>query len=211
MKDLKIKICGMKNNPEEVALLKPDYLGFIFYDKSPRNFTGTIPSLPNSIKKVGVFVNETHKNILNLVQHHQLDVLQLHGEETEEDILQLKLQATNKGLKTPEIWKVFSVDHDFNFDKLRPFEKLVDAYLFDTKGPHYGGNGIAFNWDLLAKYPSQKPFFLSGGIGPEHGSILKEWIQNNQVPLLGIDLNSKFELAPGHKNISALKTFIDEL
>lgn len=201
----------MKFNPEEVALLHPDYLGFIFYERSKRNFNGPIPSLPKSIKKVGVFVNESIHEIISHIKEYPLDVIQLHGEETPEDIQQFKQYTTKEGIAVPEIWKVFSVNEAFSFEVLHAYEEIADAYLFDTKGTEYGGTGIRFNWNLLSNYPSQKPFFLSGGIGPEHVSAIKEFIQNNSLPLIGIDINSKFETSPGLKNISALKTFINEL
>lgn len=198
----------MKYNTLEVSTLDPDYLGFIFFNKSERNYETGIPILPKTIKKVGVFVNESIETVVSTVQKHQLHVIQLHGEETPEWIISLKDSLAGNSL---EIWKVFSIDDQFSFEVLLNYESLVDKFLFDTKGINKGGNGIAFNWNILGSYPSQKPFFLSGGIGPESVPDIKNILKSKELPLVGLDLNSKFEIAPGNKNISALKTFIDEL
>ena len=208
-----LKICGMKHNIAEVAELQPDYLGFIFYDKSPRFFYGDIPSLPPGIKKVGVFVNASLEEILEKIKKYDLNVVQLHGDESEDFCEQLNegLDCTrlDKG-GTIEIWKVFSIKDKFNFDVLKPFENVVDKFLFDTKGKDKGGNGYTFNWKILKNYPSKKPFILSGGIGLEEIAELKEFLKTD-LPIHAIDVNSKFEMEPGLKNIEALKKFKNEL
>ena len=155
---MKLKVCGMNHNTAEVAKLQPDYLGFIFYEKSLRNFENTIPELPKTIKKVGVFVDEKVEVIVAKIEKHKLDAIQLHGHESSE-ICRL-LKSTNK-----EIIKVFSIKDEFDFSVLTDYEDVCDYFLFDTKGKLPGGNGYTFNWDVLKDYPSTKPYFLSGGIG----------------------------------------------
>src|SRR5690606_3417772 len=137
--------------------LQPDYLGFIFYEKSPRYFEGEIPSLSHGIKKVGVFVDEKISKVIDLCKKYSLDVIQLHGNENKEHILDLQGYLT---LYYPDVlvWKVFSVDDIFDFNQLSVFENKVDAFLFDTKGKEKGGTGKTFDWEILKKYPSKKPF-----------------------------------------------------
>lgn len=190
------------NNILEVGSLLPDYMGFIFWEKSARYFDGVIPELPKSIKKVGVFVNETIEVILAKAQQHNLQAVQLHGHESVEFCLDLKPKLD----QTIEIIKVFSVADDFDFEVLKPFENVCDYFLFDTKGKLPGGNGTTFDWKVLEKYPSSKPFFLSGGIGIEEMDAVKE-ISKTNLPLYAIDVNSKFEIEPGLKNIEKLNNF----
>lgn len=207
---MKLKVCGMKYNTAEVALLQPDYLGFIFYDKSPRYFEGTIPEVPASVKKVGVFVDATIEDIITQVQQHKLSVIQLHGEETAPFIEALKKRLVAKNRQAVALWKVFSIKDKFNFQRLTPFEPLVDAFLFDTKGKNKGGNGYAFDWTILSEYPSNKPFVLSGGIGlDEVDAVLN--IRHTKLPIMAIDLNSKFEIAPGLKDPKLLKQLMTKL
>ena len=201
----RIKVCGMKHNVAEVATLLPDYLGFIFYDKSPRNFEGEIPKIPSNIKKVGVFVNEKIDSVIETATIHKLDIIQLHGEESPEYCGELSDLTSNI-----EIWKVFSVGESFNYDLLKPYENVVNKFLFDTKGKNKGGNGVAFNWEILQKYPSKKPFILSGGIGLEEVDKIHT-LMESELPLYAIDVNSKFEIGPGLKNSTELKQFINEL
>ncbi len=184
----------------EVSQLLPDYLGFIFYEKSSRYFDGEIPEIPNSIKKVGVFVNATLKEIISKIKKYNLDIIQLHGNETPEYCENLK----NDNL---EIIKVFSVDDDFNFEELSKYENVCDYFLFDTKGKLHGGNGVTFNWQILEKYKSKKPLILSGGIGIEE----IEKIKKLNLPIYAIDINSKFEIEPGLKNTQLLQQFITQL
>jgi phosphoribosylanthranilate isomerase len=205
---MKLKICGMKypDNILEVGSLLPDYMGFIFWEKSARYFDGIIPQLPKSIKKVGVFVNERIEVILAKVQKYDLQAVQLHGHESVEFCQDLK----NKIENSIEIIKVFSVDDSFDFEVLKPFESVCDYFLFDTKGKLPGGNGTTFDWKVLEKYPSSKPFFLSGGIGIEEMEAVKE-ISKTNLPLYAIDVNSKFEIEPGLKNTEKLNSFKNNL
>jgi phosphoribosylanthranilate isomerase len=194
---MKIKICGMKypENILEVAALLPDYMGFIFWEKSARYFDSVIPQLPKSIHKVGVFVNESIDIVINKVVLHDLQVVQLHGKESVVFCAELK----NRLPKEIEIIKVFSIIDSFDFETIKPFETLCDYFLFDTKGKLPGGNGSTFDWTVLEKYPSTKPFFLSGGIGLEEMAAVNE-ILKTDLPIYAIDVNSKFEIEPGLKN-----------
>ena len=194
-----IKICGMKypDNILEIGSLLPDYMGFIFWEKSARYFDGVIPNLPKSIKKVGVFVNAAQDEILEKIAKYDLQAIQLHGDESVEFCQELKENVKQVQI---EIIKVFSVDNSFDFEVLKPFETICDYFLFDTKGKLPGGNGTTFDWKVLENYPSNKPFFLSGGIGINEMEAVKEITKTN-LPLYAIDVNSKFEIEPGLKNI----------
>ena len=204
---LKIKVCGMNQNTVEVGALKPDYLGFIFWKPSKRSFNGKPVVLPHSIKKIGVFVDEQIAVIKERIKKHQLLAVQLHGNESPEFCKALKQQ-----LKGIEIIKVFSIKDEFNFEELKPFELVCDYYLFDTKGKLPGGNGFKFNWEVLKDYPSKKSFFLSGGIGLEDMDSIKEFMQQQESKYChAIDVNSKFEIEPGFKDIGKLKDFIKNI
>jgi len=200
---MKLKICGMKytDNIIEVGSLLPDYMGFIFWKKSVRYFDGIIPMLPKSIKKTGVFVNASAEEILEQVLNHDLQAVQLHGHESVEFCEKLK----NILPKLTEVIKVFSILDTFDFAELIPFENACDYFLFDTKGKLPGGNGTTFDWKVLEKYPSTKPFFLSGGIGLEEIDAVNEILKTN-LPIYAIDVNSKFEIEPGLKNINSVTT-----
>ncbi|WP_374507110.1 phosphoribosylanthranilate isomerase [Flavobacterium sp.] len=199
---MKLKICGMKypDNILEVGSLLPDYMGFIFWEKSARYFDGAMPNLPQSIKKTGVFVNASQGEIATKVAQYDLQAVQLHGQESVVFCQELR----SKLAKNIEIIKVFSVNADFDFDQLHPFETVCDYFLFDTKGKLPGGNGTTFDWKVLAKYPSQKPFFLSGGIGLDKIDLVNE-ILKTDLPIYAIDVNSKFEIEAGLKNINLLR------
>lgn len=202
-----LKICGMKDNIAEVAKLQPDYLGFIFYEKSPRFFDGEIHSLPEGVKKVGVFVDEKISKILELTEKYSLDIIQLHGNESKEYVLDLQWYLV---FSNTLVWKAFNLDEDFDFSTLKIFENKVDKFLFDTKGKEKGGNGYTFNWEILKKYTLKKPFILSGGIGLEEVEAIKELLKT-ELPIYAIDVNSKFEIEAGLKNIEDLKKFKNEL
>ncbi len=201
---MKLKICGMKypDNILEVGTLLPDYMGFIFWEKSARYFDGTLPTLPQSIKKTGVFVNPSKEEILEKITKYDLQAVQLHGQESVAFCQELKNTLAN----TTEIIKVFSVDDTFDFNQLEPFETVCDYFLFDTKGKLPGGNGTTFDWKVLKQYPSQKPFFLSGGIGLDEIDLVKQ-ILKTDLPIIAIDVNSKFEIEAGLKNKEELDRF----
>jgi phosphoribosylanthranilate isomerase len=203
---LLIKVCGMREtqNCQAVADLKPNMMGFIFYEKSPR-FVGhnfTIPELLNNeVKRVGVFVNESVEEVIRLVNQHQLDFVQLHGDETP-DLVKTLFE------KHIKVIKAFRVDEHFDFTETQSYAPYVDYFLFDTKGPHYGGNAIRFNWDLLQQYKGKTPFLLSGGIKQEH---MNEVTVFKLPQFVGIDINSGVELSAGVKNIEKVKEIIQEL
>ena len=204
---MKLKICGMKyeDNITEVANLQPDYLGFIFHEPSLRHFEGSIPEISNSIEKVGVFVDEKVEFISQQIEKYKLSIIQLHGHETPETCRLLKFSSAS-------VIKVFSIKDEFDFSMLETYEDVCDYFLFDTKGKLPGGNGYTFNWDVLKNYPSTKPYFLSGGIGLDQVEKLKEFKKSNASKYCYvIDVNSKFEIEPGLKNIELLKEFKSQL
>ncbi len=197
---MKIKVCGMRDSENISGLLnlKPDFIGFIFYDKSKR-FVADFPQIdiPSSTKKVGVFVNEKIDKIVEKTLKYKLDIVQLHGNETPEYCEELALQEI-------KIFKAFSIDENFDFSATKPFEKHVSLFLFDTKGKYYGGNGLKFNWDLLQNYKGKTPFLLSGGITKNDAKEIKKF---NHPAFLGVDINSGFELEPALKNTNEIKEF----
>lgn len=205
---MKIKVCGLREaaNLEQIAALKPDFVGFIFYDQSPR-FVGDVldeaivKALPRSIRKVGVFVNASPDFILRSVKKYDLQYVQLHGNETPEYCRSLQ----NRGIN---IIKAFRVDDSFNFSMLNNYKAFADFFLFDAKGDQPGGNGIAFDWGVMTKYDNAKPFFISGGIGLEN---LHQLDQLKGMKLYGVDVNSQVETAPGVKNVDKVKELIDRL
>lgn len=200
---LKLKVCGMNKNTSEVASLRPDFLGFIFWEPSKRYFKDDMPPIPHGIKKVGVFVDASITEIKKLVKQFNLLYIQLHGKESAAFCDELKKQ-----LPQLKIIKVFSIKDDFDFNQLRHFEDVSDYYLFDTKGRLPGGNGYTFNWKVLKNYPSTKPYFLSGGIGLENTEGLLSFLGSQESKYCyAIDVNSKFEIAPGLKDIEKLKEF----
>ncbi|MGD1839328.1 MAG: phosphoribosylanthranilate isomerase [Thermonemataceae bacterium] len=206
---MKLKVCGMREptNIVAVAALQPDYLGFIFYDRSKRYVPAEtlLPHVSASIQKVGVFVNASFQQIIDRIEKFQLEVVQLHGEEP--PALCAQLQAA--GLT---VVKVFGIGNTFDFKVLSAYEKVVDFFLFDTKGEERGGNGQSFNWELLRTYPSKVPLWLSGGISLGNIEHLLELIERLQLPVHAIDVNSRFEVMAGLKDvqkIKKLKTVID--
>lgn len=207
MNSLKIKVCGMRDAKNIASLnqLDVDFMGMIFYEKSPRyvntKTTDCKLLVANSVKRIGVFVKEELGQVSEIAKKYNLDYVQLHGGEELAYCKQLKV----KGIK---IIKVFAVDEAFDFDKTIPFETVADYFLFDTKGEAHGGNGIAFDWGVLKKYKGAIPFFLGGGIGPTSIDAIKEL---NHPMLFSLDLNSKFEIEPGLKNIVKLKDFIQKI
>ena len=191
------------DNITALSALQPDYMGFIFWAPSSRYVSEPTPQLDPSIKKTGVFVDASVDYIQSTIEAHQLQAVQLHGEETPN---YCKL-VQDFGV---EVIKAFSIKDSFDFSTLNPYEKCCDYYLFDTKGALPGGNGYAFDWSILKNYSSQKPFFLSGGIGPNDCSQIHALLKTD-LPLYAIDVNSKFEAAPGRKKIETITQFKKEL
>ena len=209
---VKFKICGMKyhDNILAVAGLQPNYMGFIFYPGSKRFMTEKIPELSENIKKTGVFVNQPISEVIERIKEYDLHAVQLHGEETVSYCKELLLaleQQKGRGEKT-EVIKAFAVDENFDFETLEPYHAVCDFFLFDTKGENRGGNGISFDWELLRDYTLKKPFFLSGGIGLENSGSLQLFLATeNGKNCYAIDVNSRFEIIPGLKDIEKLKMF----
>jgi len=200
---LKLKVCGMHKNTQEIAALKPDYLGFIFWEPSSRFFKGSTPQLDDAIDKVGVFVDEKVAVIIEKVQEFGLALVQLHGHESVSFCAQLK-----KELPHIKIIKVFAIQNDFKFEQVAPFEAVCDFFMFDTKGKLPGGNGYAFNWELLQNYPSKKPYFLSGGIGTAEFDAIAAFMKRPEAQYCyAIDVNSKFEIEPGLKDVGKVALF----
>lgn len=192
-------------NIDGIALLKPDYLGFIFYEKSPRYFESPIPNFDASIKKVGVFVNASYEEIKEKVKRYNLDLVQLHGDESPDFCALIETNLS-------KVIKSFSIDNEFDFNILNKYINYCSYFLFDTKGINHGGNGIAFDWSLLKNYHLHKPYFLSGGIGLENLEDLKWFLEKKHAKkCFAIDLNSRFEAAPGIKNPKTLNDFITSL
>jgi phosphoribosylanthranilate isomerase len=202
---VKIKICGMKfpENISDIALLLPDFMGFIFYGKSPRNFENVIPNINESIRKVGVFVNASIEEVQEKAKQFGLDIIQLHGDESP-DFCHLLQQNEFKVIKS------FNLYNQFNFNDLNKYANYCDYFLFDAKGMNYGGNGIAFDWSVLENYNLAKPYFLSGGIGLENLEELKLFLAKDYAKnCFAIDCNSKLEVSPGLKSTAKTKQLIN--
>lgn len=204
-KELKIKVCGMNHqqNVDDLVELGVDYLGNIFFDKSPRSISQSgIKLSVNPAKKVGVFVKESIEAIKTKMIEHRFDVIQLHGVSSNDICKSLKTLGV-------EVWRVFPITDDFDFSELENFPD-ADFFLFDTKTDKHGGSGKKFDWSLLNSIDKQSPkkYFLAGGIGPGDAQEIKSLNLKN---LIGLDLNSKFEIEPGLKDVGLLKEFLNEL
>ncbi|MBS1528298.1 MAG: phosphoribosylanthranilate isomerase [Bacteroidetes bacterium] len=191
---MKIKVCGMKDpgNISAVAALQPDYMGFIFYPQSPR-FVTELDIIEIPVIKTGVFVNENVGKVKKLAGKYQLDAIQLHGNESPDYCEVFKDKVI--------VIKAFGVDETFDFEMLVPYAGKVDYFLFDTKTGTHGGSGLTFDWSLLNKYQLDVPFFLSGGLSPEN---IHEVKTIGHPQFYGVDLNSKFEVEPGLKDVDKL-------
>jgi len=192
-------------NIAAVAELEPDYMGFIFYQKSPR-FISEISSelikyVPPSIKTTGVFVNEELNTVKSHVIKYGLKAVQLHGAESVSYCEALRDANV-------EVVKAFGIKEDFDFGQLVHYVNTVDYFLFDTQTAVHGGSGKTFNWNLLQRYQLQMPYFLSGGIDLNHAESISKIADTR---LYAIDVNSRFELEPGLKNVNKLKQFIQIL
>ena len=206
---MEIKVCGMRE-PDNIRSLisevKPDWMGLIFYPKSPRYVpdeqAAELKGQP--VKKVGVFVNASEAEILRKVDQFGLSAIQLHGSESPDFVKSLaeKTEA--------ELWKVVSVGTEIDWKSLEGYLPFVSKFLFDTVTAAHGGSGKRFDWKVLETYPFDKGFLLSGGLDGQSAEEVLALQQ--QIPQLqGVDLNSKFEDAPGVKNIEKLKNFKSRL
>jgi len=199
-----IKVCGMRQADNILALcgLKPDFIGFIFHEKSPRYAgsiltTEVIESIPGEICKTAVFVNASLDYMFSVAAEFKINAIQLHGNETPKVCYELK----KKGLK---IIKAFAIENSHELDGVKEFEDICDYFLFDTPSLNFGGSGRKFNWSVLNDYKGKVPYFLSGGIGQGDGNAI---LNHENDMLAGIDLNSRFEIAPGIKDIEQLALF----
>lgn len=203
-----IKICGMRE-PENILAateLKPDFLGFIFYRESPR-YAGAIldpeilSNLSSGIRKTGVFVNSDIREIQDTVAKYSLDTVQLHGNESPELCARIKESGT-------QVIKAFNIRENIGPKLFEDFIDCTDYFLFDTMSSGFGGSGQKFDWSLLDRNDPAHPYFLSGGIGPGDADNIAAILNNS---FHGIDLNSRFEIKPGLKDIEKLRKFINEV
>ena len=205
---IRVKVCGLVNpvNIRAVAEAEPDFIGFIFYRHSPRYVgdgaeTQQLKNLPARIRKAGVFVDESIDRIVKVSKLTGLDLIQLHGNESPAYCSELK----SYGLA---IIKAFNIGNELNFGSLIRYLTVCDYFLFDTKSDKPGGSGRKFDWKKLDEYSLDKPFFLSGGIGPDDAEIIKSITTKG---FFAVDINSRFETAAGFKETESIKTFIREI
>lgn len=200
LKNIRLKVCGLRDNINEVTALKPDFVGFIFYKESSRYVGDALDqnllhAISPDIMKVGVFVNENVENILEVSGKYKLDYVQLHGDEKYEDCLQLSANGLG-------VIKVFPGNKEINREQLLKFSDVIDYYLFDTRAIGYGGSGETFNWDTLRGLDLPRPVILSGGLNLEN---IQELEGRDDLNIFAIDINSQFEKTPGLKDITLLQ------
>ncbi len=202
-----IKVCGMRQpgNIAQVARLAPDLMGFIFYEPSPRWVGGLAPEaldvLPPETRRVGVFVDAPEETILETARRYGLDFVQLHGSESPE--MCARLRAGGRG-----VIKAFGVAAPQDAARAADYDGTCDLYIFDTRSAAHGGTGRKFDHRLLAAYTGSTPYLLSGGIGPEDARTL---IVQNDPQCAGLDINSRFETAPGTKDPEAIRKFMNSV
>ena len=201
-----IKVCGMREaeNIREVEALGIDWMGFIFWPKSSRYVSERPAYLPTRCKRVGVFVNEEVEQVKRIADDYELNFIQLHGSESPDYVRRLRMVCGNS---TTAI-KAFNIATIEDLETTKAYEGIVDYFLFDTKGKCVGGNGEKFDWSVLDNYVDETPFLLSGGIGPDDAGRVKTF---HHSQCIGIDLNSRFEVKPGVKDVTALARFLEEL
>ncbi len=198
-----IKVCGMTDaeNIRQTEQLGVDMMGFIFYPKSPRCLYDIPEYLPQRAKRVGVFVNENKETVCIYADRFGLDYVQLHGNESPEYCRSLCQQGL-------QLIKAFSIASPKDLSRMSAYEGICSYYLFDTKTEELGGSGKRFDWNLLTGYRGLTPFLLSGGIGPDSTQALKKF---HHYRMAGIDINSRFETAPGVKDVARIREFIRKL
>ncbi|MBQ9533858.1 MAG: phosphoribosylanthranilate isomerase [Prevotella sp.] len=197
------------DNIRAVEALCIDWMGFIFWPKSSRYVSERPAYLPTKCKRVGVFVDASIDDIRQHVADYALDIVQLHGHESPAFIRQFQRSFVDCGFAAvPRLIKAFNIATTEDLEITKPYEGIVDYFLFDTKGPSVGGNGQQFDWTVLADYVGESPFLLSGGIGPDDAERIRAF---HHPKCIGIDLNSRFETAPALKDINKLKEFIKEI
>ena len=202
---MKVKVCGLRrpSNIRKLAKLDVDYLGFIFANRSPRKLINmdNVDLMIRQIHtpKVGVFVNADLDFIQTKVRRYQLDFVQLHGDESPQFVAEVGELCS--------VIKVFKLESGFDFQRTADYS-AADFFLFDTKGKYAGGNGTKFDWSVLEKYGGSTRFMLSGGI---HLADVFDIRRIEHPQLLGVDINSGFEISPGDKNIEVIRKFVEEL
>ena len=208
---MRIKVCGMTQleQAEHLAEMGVTFAGFIFYPKSPRyvfkNITTSQIRKLNNINKVGVFVNAGIEEVLHMVDECRLHMVQLHGDETP--------KYCEKIADYVSVVKAFRLSENDNVDwMIRPYMDMCDMFMFDTMGSGYGGTGKKFDWTVLKQSSIGKPFFLSGGIEPGDEEKLKQFVEEPVAKaLFAIDINSRFEVSPGVKDMKKVRSFVDGL
>ena len=223
---MKIKVCGMRD-PENIHAVKElgiDFLGLIFWPKSSRYVkditvrAGNIPDIPIELgmkngperhpATVGVFVKEMPQTVVTHAYNYKLDYIQLHGEESPTYIDNLKRTLIPDIMPDIKVIKALSIREADDVKRWRQYKDHTDLILFDTKCDCVGGSGKHFDWSVLEGYDGDIPFLLSGGIGPEDAESVRRF---SHPMCIGIDINSRFETAPAMKDISKLRTFINEI
>ncbi|MBS1576391.1 MAG: phosphoribosylanthranilate isomerase [Bacteroidetes bacterium] len=209
---MRIKVCGM-TLPEQAGALEEmgaTLAGFIFYPKSPRYMGNKISPekmkhIKGKIAKVGVFVNATYDDLMKTVEDYRLDMVQLHGDETP--------KYCEKIADYISVIKAFRLGENDNIEwMVKPYQDVCDMFMFDTMGAGYGGTGKKFNWEVLKQSSISKPFFLSGGIETGDEERLKEFSESPAAKtLFAVDINSKFEITAGIKNMEKVKAFCEKL
>jgi phosphoribosylanthranilate isomerase len=201
---MELKVCGIttSENIMELIPMNVSRLGFIFYHMSKRYVYGKLienglKAIPKHIKKTGVFVNAGIAEIEQIIDQYHLDSIQLHGDESPEFCIHFRGKV--------EVIKTISIKDKSSFETAKLYDNACDLFLFDTQSEHYGGTGKTFDWQWLDVYTLDKPFYLSGGISLENFEEIKK-ISHNK--LIGIDINSKFEIRPGIKDIEKIKQLI---
>ena len=206
---MNIKVCGITQfkQLQQLEALNIDFAGLIFYKDSPRymgnKITGKqIKDADFDIKKVGVFVDPGYSELLDAIDEYGLDIVQLHGNETPEMCEELSAEV--------EVIKAFRIPGDKAIDideMVADYDAVCDYYLFDTAGlkESFGGTGQQFDWGILKKAKIEKPFFLSGGIGSDDAAKVKAF---KHPDFFAVDVNSKFELSPGLKDMAAILKFL---
>ena len=208
---MRIKVCGMTKIEQIRRLdeLGVEFAGLIFYPRSPR-YVGKSPLRPDALRRekmninrVGVFVNPTLEEVLRTVDEWRLHMVQLHGDES----VKFCEQVSNH-VSTVKAFRLAG-DEDVLW-RVHPYREVADMFLFDSVGASYGGNGVAFDWKALSATDVDKPFFLSGGIGPEDAERVLAFAER-QPDLFAVDVNSRFETSPGVKDMEKVAAFRDRL
>lgn len=201
---MKVKVCGMRepDNIQDILSGGPDYIGFIFYDKSKRYVSeqtlSYLQEAETTAKKVGVFVNEDLATLIKLAKKYNLDFVQLHGNESPDYVGQVAQADIS-------IIKAFNIHEEFDWSNLEKYLPDVAYFLFDTASAQHGGSGKKFDWTLLEKYTLDKPFFLSGGISLADAHSCTTL---NHPSLETLDINSRFETKPGYKDKEQVLQFL---